>query len=76
MVGEHFPSGWSDRQVSIDSIGGAQLAYGQGGRFHRDRVCHRTGAGGQAKRVSCPANLLPVGRHTIHRTIGGAARAA
>jgi len=29
MVGEHFPSGWSDRQVSIDFIGGTSSLTGK-----------------------------------------------
>jgi hypothetical protein len=29
MVGEHFPSGWNDRQVSIDFIGGTSSLTGK-----------------------------------------------
>ena len=29
MVGEHFPSGWSDKQVSIDFIGGTGSLTGE-----------------------------------------------
>jgi hypothetical protein len=29
MVGEHFPSGWNDRQVSIDFIGGPSSLTGK-----------------------------------------------
>jgi hypothetical protein len=29
MVGEHFPSGWSDKQVSIDFIGGTSSLTGE-----------------------------------------------
>jgi hypothetical protein len=29
MVGEHYPSGWNDRQVSIDFIGGTSSLTGE-----------------------------------------------
>ena len=29
MVGEHFPSGWNDRQVAIDFIGGTSSLTGK-----------------------------------------------
>jgi hypothetical protein len=70
MVGEHYPSGWNHKQVSIDFIGGTSSLTG--------RVINSTAAGcvvelvpeagavGRAKRASCSANLLPMDRHTIH----------
>ena len=29
MVGEHYPSGWNDKQVSIDFIGGTSSLTGE-----------------------------------------------
>ena len=76
MVGEHYPSGWNDKQVSIDFTGGTSSLTG--------KVTDSTATGcvvelvpeGKPSRVSCSANLFPVGRHTIHRTVRGVAPAA
>ena len=46
MVGEHFPSGWSDKQVSIDFIGGTSS--------HAGRVTNSTASG-------CVVELVPDG---------------
>jgi hypothetical protein len=46
MVGEHFPSGWNDKQVSIDFIGGTSSLTG--------KVIDSTAAG-------CVVELVPGG---------------
>ena len=75
MVGEHFPSGWNDRQVSIDFIGGPSSLTG--------KVVDSIATGCVIElvpegkpRESRAWRIFPVDRHTIHRAVGGAARAA
>jgi hypothetical protein len=46
MVGEHYPSGWNDKQVSIDFIGGTSSLTGE--------VVSSTAAG-------CVVKLVPDG---------------
>ena len=46
MVGEHYPSGWNDKQVSIDFIGGTSSLTG--------KVIKSTAAG-------CVVELVPEG---------------
>ena len=52
MVGEHFPSGWSDKQVSIDFIGGTNSLTG--------KVIDSTATG-------CVVKLGPEGERTESR---------
>jgi hypothetical protein len=47
MVGEHYPSGWNDKQVSIDFIGGTSSLTG--------KVIDSTATG-------CVVELVPEGR--------------
>jgi hypothetical protein len=47
MAGEHFPSGWNDKQVSIDFIGGTSSLTG--------RVVDSTATG-------CVIELVPEGK--------------
>ena len=46
MIGEHFPSGWDDKQVSIDFVGGTSSLTGE--------VIYSTAAG-------CIVKLVPDG---------------
>ena len=52
MEGEHYPSGWNDKQVSIDFIGGTSSLTGE--------VIGSTAAG-------CIAKLVPDGELRVSR---------
>jgi hypothetical protein len=52
MVGEHYPSGWNDKQVSIDFIGGTSSITG--------KVIESTATG-------CVVELVPEGKPRQYR---------
>lgn len=52
MVGEHYPSGWNDKQVSIDFIGGTSSITG--------KVIESTATG-------CVVELVPEGNPRQYR---------